>query len=175
MRGKTPPVSRVPGPAVSRRCKARPARGARAWVQATLFRQGRDSPDGLSTPAIAHPGSDPHFSGLPVVMGCPWHDIRIITDAGGHRRNISSELPASVSKWAKSYNLSRSLPPTGQPFLFKKPARSTRAYSRRRSPVSRQSKMTILRPDFFSRKTVPSILIWWAASFWRRYLFLVCR
>jgi hypothetical protein len=27
-------------------------------------------------------------------MGCPWHDIRIVTDAGGHWRNISSELPA---------------------------------------------------------------------------------
>jgi hypothetical protein len=27
-------------------------------------------------------------------MGCPWHDIRIVADAGGHWRNISSELPA---------------------------------------------------------------------------------
>jgi hypothetical protein len=142
--------TRVPGPALSRRCEAHPARGARAWVQVTLF--GRDSPDGLSTPAMARAGSDCHFSGLPIVMGCPWHDIRINTGAGGHRGNISSELPASVSKWAKSYNLSRSLPPTGQPFLFEKPGRSTRAYSRRRSPVSRQSKMTIRRPDFFSRK-----------------------
>jgi hypothetical protein len=103
-----------------------------------------------SPPAIARLGSD--FSGLRIVMGCPWHDIRIVTDAGGHWRNISSELPASVSKWAKSYNSSRSLPPTGQPVSFKRPARYTRAYSRRRPPVSRQSKMTILRPDFLSRK-----------------------
>jgi hypothetical protein len=111
-----------------------------------------DSPDDLSRPAIARLGSDPGFSSLHIVMGRPWHDIRIVTDAGGHWRNISSELPASVSKWAKSYNSSRSLPPTGQPVSFKRPARYTRAYSRRRSPVSRQSKMTILRPDFLSRK-----------------------
>jgi hypothetical protein len=103
-----------------------------------------------SPPAIVRPGSD--FSGLRIVIGRPWHDIRIVTDAGGHWRNISSELPASVSKWAKSYNSSRGLPPTGQPVSFKRPARYTRAFSRRRPPVSRQSKMTILRPDFFSRK-----------------------
>jgi hypothetical protein len=102
----------------------------------------------LSAPAIARLGSDPGFSGLHIVMGCPWHDIRIVTDAGGHWRNISSELPASVSKWAKSYNLSRSLPPTGRPVSFKRPARYTRASSRRRPLVSRQPKMTILRPDF---------------------------
>jgi hypothetical protein len=111
-----------------------------------------DSPDDLSRPAIARLGSDPGFSGLHIVMGRPWHDIRIVTDAGGHWRNISSELPASVSKWAKSYNSFRSLPPTGQPVSFKRPARYTRAYSRRRSPVSRQSKMMILRPDFSPRK-----------------------
>lgn len=116
-----------------------------------------------STPAVPRPrslASVPDFSRLRIVMGRPWHDIRIVTDAGGHWRNFSSELPASVSKWAKSYNSSRNLPPTGQPVSFKRPARYTRAFSRRRPPVSRQSKMTILRPDFFSRKTVPSILIW---------------
>src|ERR1700681_242445 len=53
-----------------------------------------DSPDDLSRPAIARLGSDPVFSGLHIVMGRPWHDIRIVTDAGGHWRNISSELPA---------------------------------------------------------------------------------
>jgi hypothetical protein len=108
-----------------------------------------------STPAVPRPrsfASVPDFSGLRIVMGRPWHDIRIVTDAGGHWRNFSSELPASVSKWAKSYNSSRNLPPTGQPVSFKRPARYTRAFSRRRPPVSRQSKMTILRPDFFSRK-----------------------
>jgi hypothetical protein len=120
--------------------------GARAWVQVTLFQH---TPRG-SPPTIARPGSD--FSGLRIVMGRRWHDIRIVTDDGGYWRNISSEPPASVSKWAKSYNSSRSLPPTGRPVSFKRPARYTRAYFRRRSPVSRQSKMTILRLDFFSRK-----------------------
>jgi hypothetical protein len=52
------------------------------------------SRDDLSKPAIARPGSDSPFSGLPIVMGCPWHDIRIVSDAGSHWRNISSELPA---------------------------------------------------------------------------------
>ena len=151
--GKTLPVSRTRCSALLTMQSASGA-GARAWVQVRLFRHtpagrgGCDSADDSSIPAIARLG----FSGVHIVMGCRWHDIRITTDAGGHWRNISSELPASVSKWAKSYNLSRSLPPTGQPVLFKRPARYTRAYSRRRSRVSRQSKMTILRPDFFSRK-----------------------
>jgi hypothetical protein len=144
--------------------------GARAWVQVTLFQH---------TPAVPRPRSlvsvpIPHFSGLRIVTGCPWHDIRIATDAGGHWRNISSELPASVSKWAKSYNSSRSLPPTGRPVSFKRPARYTRAFSQRRPPVSRQSKMTILRPDFslgngsFNLDLVGRVVL-------AALLFLVCR
>lgn len=106
------------------------------------FAGGCDSPDDLSTPAMARPGS--RFFWLAYRLGCPWHDIRIV-ETGGHRRNMSSGFPASVSKWAKSYNLSRSLAPTGRPVSFKRPAPSTRASFRRRSPVPRQSKMTILR------------------------------
>src|SRR5713226_4145855 len=82
-----------------------------------------------------------------------WHDIRI-ADAGGHRRNISPEFPALESKWAKSCNLSRgSLTPTRKPVLFKRPARYTKAYSRRTSLVPRQSEMMIPRPDFVLSET----------------------
>ena len=152
-------------PPASRTRRARPAMrissgaGARAWVQVTLFQHTPAVPRGFAIRQMTYQDPRslalvpiPGFSGLHIVMGCPWHDIRIITDAGGHWRNISSELPASVSKWVKSYNSFRSLPPTGQPVSFKRPARYTRVYSRRRSPVSRQSRMTILRPDFFPRK-----------------------
>ena len=54
-----------------------------------------------------------------------------VASAGDHWRNISSEFPAVVSKWAKLCNLSRSVTSTG-PVLFKRPARYMRAYSRRR-------------------------------------------
>jgi hypothetical protein len=49
------------------------------------------------------------------VFKCAWHDIRIVTHAGGVWRNISSKFPAEVTKWAKSYNLSGSPTPTGRP------------------------------------------------------------
>jgi len=90
--GKTPPVSRTRRALPAMRSSS--GAGARAWVQVTLFQHT----PAVSPPAIARLGSDPSFSGLQIVMGCPWHDIRIVTDAGGHWRNISSELPASVSK-----------------------------------------------------------------------------
>ena len=51
-----------------------------------------------------------------------------LADAGGHWRNISSEFPALESKWAKLFNLSRSVTSTG-PVLFKRPARYTSASS----------------------------------------------
>ena len=81
--------------------------------------------------------------------------------------NISSKFPAEVTKWAKSYNLSGSPTPTGRPVLFKRPARYTRAYSRPRSPVPRQSGMTILRPDLFSRRMFRRVPV---SSQWRKVL-----
>src|SRR5713226_7296468 len=54
-----------------------------------------------------------------------------VPDAGDHWGNISSEFPALESKWAKLFNLSRSVTSTG-PVLFKRPARYTSASSRRR-------------------------------------------
>ena len=69
----------------------------------------------------------------PLVIGVSnAEDLKpIVARAGDNWRNISSEFPAVVSKWAKLYNLSRSATSTG-PVLFKRPARYTRAYSRRR-------------------------------------------
>jgi hypothetical protein len=81
--------------------------------------------------------------------------------------NISSRFPAEVTKWAKSYNLSGSPTPTGRPVLFKRRARYTRASSRPRSPVPRQSGMTILRPDLFSRKLFQRAPV---SSRWRKVL-----
>src|SRR5467141_3545567 len=54
-------------------------------------------------------------------------------DAGDYWRNISSDFPALESKWAKLFDLSRSVTSTG-PVLFKRPARYTSASSRRRRP-----------------------------------------
>src|SRR6266851_6502568 len=56
-----------------------------------------------------------------------------VADAGGHWWNISSKFPALVSKWAKLFNLSRSVTSNG-PVLFERPARYTKAYSRRKAP-----------------------------------------
>jgi hypothetical protein len=54
-----------------------------------------------------------------------------VAEDGGHWRNVSSEFPALVNTWAKLFNSSRSGNSTG-PVLFRKPARSMRAYFRRR-------------------------------------------
>ena len=75
--------------------------GSKSWVQVTLFQHAPVVRRGFAIRAMTYqdprslaPAPIPHFSGLHIVMGCPWHDIRIVTDAGSHWRNISSELPA---------------------------------------------------------------------------------
>ena len=101
------------------------------------------------------------------VFRCAWHDIRIVTHAGGVWRKYFLQVSRRGDQWAKSYNLSGSPTPTGRPVLFKRPARYTRAFSRPRSPVPRQSGMTILRPDLFSRRMFRRVPV---SSQWRKVL-----